>query len=211
MKKFAVLFVAFVFSAVASAIPLRFEEGKHYEVISQTASTTPMVTEYFSFYCPHCYKFEFVAKGIEKALPEGAKFKKSHVDFMRSASQETQQLLSKALVASEKLELDHAIIDAIFAHIHKERKPFNGIDDIKALFVAQGVDADKFDNAMNSFSVKGAANKMKKAQDDLSNRQVMTGVPMFIVNQKYKILSKELRSIDDYNDLVQFLLNKDKS
>jgi thiol:disulfide interchange protein DsbA len=209
MKKFAVLFFALVFSTVASAIPLRFEEGKHYEVISKNASTTPVVTEYFSFYCPHCYKFEFVAKGMEKALPKGVKFEKSHVDFMRSASQETQQNLSRAMVAAEKLGLGHKIIDAIFDQIHKQRKPFKDMADIKKLFVANGVSEDKFDKAMNSFSVKGAANKMKKSQDDLSNRRVMTGVPMFIVNNKYKLLSKELRSIEDYNELVQFLLNKD--
>jgi thiol:disulfide interchange protein DsbA len=208
MKKFAVLFVTLLFSTMVSAIPLRFEEDKHYQVISKTASTTPVVTEYFSFYCPHCFKFEFVAKGIEKALPAGTKFEKSHVDFMRSASQETQQLLSRALIASQKLKLGHKIIDAIFDHIHTQSKPFSDINDIKALFVANGIAAEEFDNAMNSFSVKGAANKMKKAQEDLSNRQVMTGVPMFIVNNKYKIISKELRSQQDYNDLVQFLLTK---
>ena len=102
MKKIAVLFIAMVFSTMASAIPLRFEEGKHYEVVGKIASATPNVTEYFSFYCPHCYKFEGIVRSLEESLPKGVKFKKSHVDFMRSASPETQRALSRAMVVGEK-------------------------------------------------------------------------------------------------------------
>lgn len=209
MKKFAVLFVTLLFSSMVSAIPLRFEEGKHYEVVSKVASTTPNVTEFFSFYCGHCYKFEFIAKSLEKSLPEGVSFKKSHVDFLRAASQETQQSLTRALVVGEKLGIKGKITDAIFSQIHEKRQPFSSNDDIKSLFVANGADGKKFDQLMKSFGVKGAANKMKKVQDELSSRQVLTGVPMFLVNDKYKIVSKELRSMDDYNALVEFLLAMD--
>lgn len=208
MKKIAVLFVTLLFSSIANAVPELWQEGVHYQVINENASSEPNVTEFFSFYCPHCYKFEFVAREIEKTLPDGAKFKKSHVDFMRTTSTETQQALSRALVAAEKLNVGHEMVDAIFEHIHKKREAFKDEEDIKKLFIANGIDAAKYDKVIKSFSVKGEANKMKKAQDELSKNRVLTGVPMFIVNDKYKLLSRELRSMEDYLSLVKFLLAK---
>lgn len=208
MKKIAVSFVALLFSSLifnAQAV-LKFKEGTHYEVISKTASSQPNVTEFFSFYCPHCYKFEFVAKQLEKDLPENATFKKSHVDFMRTTSAATQQALSRALIVAEKFDVGHKMVNAIFVHIHKEKKNFSNEADIRQLFVDNGIDGDKFDKAMKSFSVKGAASKMKKAQNDLGPK--LTGVPMFVVNDKYKVLGRELKSMEDYQELVQFLLAK---
>jgi thiol:disulfide interchange protein DsbA len=206
MKKFAVLFIALVFSTMASAIPLRFEEGKHYEVIAKVASDKPNLTEYFSFYCPHCFRFESVANELEKSMPEGAKFVKSHVDFMRSASPAVQQALTRAMVAGDKMGMKHKVVDAIFKQIHVDRKPFTGEDDVHALISTLGGDSDKFKKLMSSFGIKGAANKMKKTQDDLTARNILTSVPLFIVNDKYKINAKELKSMDDYKELVAFLL-----
>jgi thiol:disulfide interchange protein DsbA len=208
MKKFTALIFTLLISSMASATPWLFEEGKHYEVVAKVASAKPTVTEYFSFYCPHCFKFEFVARQIEDALPEGASFAKSHVDFMRTASSEVQQSLTSAMVTAEKMGVKHKIVDAIFSRIHKERKAFKDDADIRALFAANGVDVEKFDKLNRSFAVQSAAKQMKKAQDDLSRRQVLTSVPTFIVNNKYKILPRELRSVADYNSLVEYLLAK---
>ena len=95
MNKFALhlyaLLATLLFSAAVSAIPLRFEEGKHYDIISQNASDKAVLTEYFSFYCPHCYRFEAAVAQIKPALPNGIEFEKSHVDFMRAASPKTQK------------------------------------------------------------------------------------------------------------------------
>ncbi|MFT4926989.1 MAG: thiol:disulfide interchange protein DsbA [Phenylobacterium sp.] len=212
MKKIAQSFAVLMLSALffsAQANVLLFEEGKHYEVIGQTASSKPNITEFFSFYCPHCFKFEFIAEGIEHNLPENVTFKKSHVDFLRAASPETQHALTRAMVTAQKLKVGHKMVKAIFEHIHTQKQTFTGEADIRKLFVANGIDGKQFDSAMKSFGVKGAANQMKKAQDTLSAKRALTGVPMFVVNDKYKILSKELRSLEDYNALVQFLLSKD--
>ncbi|MCJ8271124.1 MAG: thiol:disulfide interchange protein DsbA/DsbL [Psychrosphaera sp.] len=206
MKKFAVLFITLLFSSMVSAIPLRFEEGKHYQVVNKVADTNPNVTEYFSFYCQHCFKFERIVEQIEKSMPKGAQFKKSHVDFMRNASAATQQSLSRALVVGEKMGIGHKITAAIFKQIHVDIKPFKSDDDIKALFAANGADVDQYSKLMKSFGVKGAANKMKKDQDSLSSRQILDSVPMLIVNNKFKINSREIRSLDDYNALIEFLL-----
>ena len=52
---------------------------------------------------------------------------------------------------------------------------------------------------------------MKKEQDALSGRRVLTGVPTFIVNGKYKILNQGLsreNQDEEFKQLVNFLLTQ---
>lgn len=206
MKKFAALFIAFIFTSVASAIPLRFEEGKHYEVISNVSTPEPTLTEYFSFYCPHCFRFEPLAKSLKASLPKNAKFVKSHVDFMRNASKETQGALSRAMIVGEKMKMGDKVTEAIFEHIHVKRESFNSEEDVTKFMATLGGDTKKLQKLLNSSGAKRAAGKMKTMQEKLSAQNVLTSVPMFIVNGKYKINSRELRSEQEYKDLVAYLI-----
>lgn len=194
MKKLLGLFAALVFSASSFAIDL--EEGVHYEVIDKKSAGTakPVIKEFFSYYCPHCLAFEPLAKNLKgKAEKEGFKFVKSHVDFLRAAGPEVQHMLTKALVASEKLKAPQ-VNDAIFNYIQNQRAVISNEKDIRNLFVINGVDGAAFDKVFNSFAVTAAAKKMKKEQDELSGKRVLTGVPTFIINDKYKILTSGFKA-----------------
>ena len=46
----------------------KFTEGDYYKVLDQPQSTTPVVTEFFSLYCPHCYQFEPMIRQLPKTL-----------------------------------------------------------------------------------------------------------------------------------------------
>lgn len=189
MKKLLGLFSALIFSASVFAVDL--QEGVHYEVIDKKSSGTvkPEVKEFFSYYCPHCMTFEPLAKSLkEKSKKEGFKFVKSHVDFLRAAGPEIQFMLTKALVASERLKAPQ-VNDAIFNYIQKQRAAITSERDIRNIFVINGVDGEKFDKVFNSFAVTSAAKKMKKVQDEYSRKGILTGVPTFVVNGKYKIIN----------------------
>ncbi len=80
MKALFTLFSALLLSVSAHAA--KFEQGTHYKVLDVEKSATPKVTEFFSFYCPHCYKFESVVENLKPALADGVKFEKVHVAFM---------------------------------------------------------------------------------------------------------------------------------
>jgi len=188
MKKLLCLVSALFFSASLFAVELK--PGVHYEVIDNaTASSKPEIKEYFSYYCPHCFTFEPLADRLKAGEDKGNyKFVKSHVDFLRAAGPEIQFMLTKALVTSDTLNVP-AASKAIFNYIHKQRAPFTEEKDIRNLFVLNGVEGEKFDKVFNSFAVTAAAKKMKKDQDELNRKRVLTGVPTFIVNNKYKILT----------------------
>ena len=198
MRKLCSLVLLLVFTNILYAMDL--EEGVHYEVISDVQTSTPEIKEFFSFYCSHCYAFEPLAKSITaRSAKEDVKFVKSHVNFLRGASADTQHMLTKALVVSKSLQNDK-ISDAIFDYIHKSRAGFSDLKDVKNLFLIQGVSGDKFDKLYNSFSVKAEANKMKKAQETLVSSGALKGVPTFIVNGKYKIVNSgfKAKSYDEW-------------
>lgn len=210
MKKLTALLVGALLLPVA-VFAAQFEEGKHYEVISEQATAKPEVKEFFSFYCPACFSYEPKVQALAKQLPAGTELKKVHVDFLQQATPEIQVTLAKAYLVGKNLGKGDQIASAFFNHIHLDRKSFANEEDIKAVVVANGIDADTYDKAIKSFTVAGGAKQMKKEQDTLSARRVLTGVPMFVVNGKYKILSQGLsreNQDEEFNQLVKFLLTQ---
>ncbi|NVK24919.1 MAG: thiol:disulfide interchange protein DsbA/DsbL [Gammaproteobacteria bacterium] len=199
MKRLLCVMAALFFSASLFAVELK--EGVHYEVFDKTSPSTgkPEIKEFFSYYCPHCLSFEPLAERLEAGQKKGNyKFVKSHVDFLRAAGPEIQFMLTKALVTAETLNVP-AASKAIFNYIHRQRAAITKEKDIRNLFVLNGVDGEKFDKVFNSFAVTAGAKKMKKDQDELSKKRVLTGVPTFIVNNKYKILNSgfEAKTYDE--------------
>ncbi|MBB1407268.1 MAG: thiol:disulfide interchange protein DsbA/DsbL [Pseudoalteromonas nigrifaciens] len=195
----------------ATSFAATFEEGVHYEVVSERATKKPEVKEFFSFYCPACNNMEPLVAEIKPMLDKGVKFKKSHVDFVGVRDTEHQQMISQALATAEVLPQKDKIIAAIFSHIHTKRANFNELADVKDVFVAQGVDGDKFDKLFKSFSVRTLSSKMKRDQDYFKEKGALRGVPTFIVNGKYKLLLGRESGISepaDITNLINYLASK---
>ncbi|MBV2130363.1 thiol:disulfide interchange protein DsbA/DsbL [Arsukibacterium indicum] len=212
MKKLLSLcFVALLLPLAVSANS-KFVEGKHYEVIAEQASAKPVVKEYFSFFCGGCYGFEPVAQSLAKKLPDDTEFKKVHVDFIRAASPEIQNMLARAYLVGKNMGKGDQIASAIFNQIHRSRVPFTSEDDVRSLMLINDIEAEEYEKAMRSFSVRGAASQMKKEQTELSESRVLSSVPMLVVNDKYKILNESLnqRNLEnELQELISYLLQKD--
>ncbi|CCQ12769.1 Periplasmic thiol:disulfide interchange protein DsbA [Pseudoalteromonas luteoviolacea B = ATCC 29581] len=190
------------------ALAAEFEEGKHYSTLSLEKSAEAKVTEFFSFYCPHCYRFEPVAQALEKSLPEGVAFEKSHVNFLGGLSPQTQSNLSYAYIIAEHHGKEKAVAANIFKAIHQQNQRFTDIKDLKALMAVNGIDEAQFDAAMVSMPVIAAEKQMIDAQEKFSNIGALSGVPTFIVNDKYKLNTSAIRSQEEFNELVSYLLKK---
>ncbi len=211
MKKWLVAAVAAMLLPLAVSAS-NFEQGKHYQVIAEQKTAKPEVKEYFSFYCGGCYAFEPIAQSLAKNLPEGIEFKKSHVDFIRAASPEIQNALARAYVSAKNLGKGDQMATAIFNQIHRSRVPFRSEDDLRSLAQINDIDGDTFDKAMRSFPVRGAVGQMSREQAALTESRVLTGVPMLVVNGKYKIINESLDQRNfqaEMQALVNYLLSKD--
>ena len=170
-----------------------YKEGVHYAVINQGPKAQQLeIKEYFSFLCPHCFQFYLnVLPKLEKHLPKGVKFTQSHVDFLGG---QTGKDLSRAFAVAELLNVKDKMDKVLFDTIHVKRQHIVNMSDIRKLFVANGVDGKEFDSVVNSFAVNARVAKMARdAKDDQIN-----GVPELVINGKYKVLKKEIKTWDDF-------------
>jgi len=200
MKKvFAVLLGLMLLPFTAQSAD--FKEGTHYQVIKQTATATPEITEYFSFYCPHCFKFEPLMENLKKSLPSDVKINKNHVNFL---GKEMGPELTKAYAAAQILQVEDKVASIIFDQIHTQRKNINGREDVLAIFEKAGVSRTEAEGALASFPTSGIASQMKRNTETFEIR----GVPTLIVNGKYKVNTSSVSSNQEFIDLVIFLTQK---
>jgi protein dithiol oxidoreductase (disulfide-forming) len=199
MKK-ALLMAAALLLAPMTALAAQYQEGVHYTVINEgPASAKPEITEFFSFYCPHCYNFsKTVIPMLEKRLPDGVSFSQAHVDFI---NKDMGPEMSRAFAVARQLNVDKKIESALFAAIHDKKQHFTSRDDLRALFVANGVEGKDFDAASNSFMVNAQMSKMKR---DTENAK-LSSVPSLVVNGKYRVETGAIKSFDEMLDIAFYL------
>ena len=212
MKKIQQLFMVLLmplFALSMTACAEQYTEGKQYTKVNDTITTKAEVREYFSFYCPHCLRFEPFMEQVKKDLPEGVKFERNHVDFLRAASPKVQAMLTKSVVVAEQLGMGDKLVTAVFNYIQVQKAVVTSEKDIRSVFVLNGADGKKFDKLMKSFSVNSKAKFLKKSQDNMAKKGALKGVPTMIVNGKYRINTQELDRNNfeqDYQNLIKHLL-----
>ncbi|MDO4698888.1 MAG: DsbA family protein [Pasteurellaceae bacterium] len=199
MKKFALkttlLALSALFAVANTSVAQSFTEGKEYIQVRQAPSAQKEVVEFFSFYCPHCYDFELVYKipsDIKKGLPQDAKLVQYHVDFLGRQSEN----LTRAWALAMALGAEDKVKTALFEGAQKDA--FKSMDDIRAVFIANGISAEQFDGGINSFAVNGLVNKQKQLAEEFKVR----GVPAFFVNGQYQI---NVEGFSDSNSTEEFV------
>ncbi|MBR9876509.1 thiol:disulfide interchange protein DsbA/DsbL [Vibrio sp. J1-1] len=197
MKKLFVLFSMLMLSLSAQAA--QFNQGEHYKVLDLEASKKPVVTEFFSFYCPHCNSFEPIIQQLKKQLPEGVKLQKNHVSFMGGSMGPS---MSKAFATMVALKVEDKMVPVMFNRIHNLRKAPRDDAELRQIFLDEGVDEKKFDSAFKGFAVDSMVRRMDKQFEDSG----LTGVPAVIVNNKYLVQAQSIKTMDEYFALVNYLL-----
>ncbi|OVZ88459.1 thiol:disulfide interchange protein DsbA [Yersinia alsatica] len=206
MKNVLLALVGMVMAFSASAA--QFTDGTQYQTLNKPVTGEPQVLEFFSFYCPHCYQFEevyHVPQTVKKALPEGVKMTRYHVEFLGPLGKE----LTQAWAVAMALGVEEKVTPLMFEGVQKTQT-VQTPDDIRNVFIKAGVSGEDYDAALNSFVVKSLVVQQQKAAEDLQLR----GVPAMFVNGKYMIKNDgmDTSSMDNYvkqyADVVKFLLTQ---
>lgn len=193
------------------ALAINFMEGVHYDVIDDRVielAEHPVITEYFSFFCPGCRSLENILPEIKSGLPTGMTFKKVHVDFIPGVADELQQLLTGAYALSIIEGRDDHLVSTIFSHIHDKKLGIKSINDIISLLVESGIGQTIAANKLISEDVATVVNKMNTEQLNLSINGYLKTVPTLMVNNKYVILLSGLDRNDpltQLNELIAYL------
>ena len=172
------------------------QEGKQYVQVSQQASQQKEVIEFFSFYCPHCYAFEMeykIPQQVVDALPKDVKFKQYHVNFLGHQSENLTRAWALAMALGAESKVKSPLFEAA------QKDALKSMDDIRAIFLSNGITAEQFDGGINSFAVNGLVNKQVNAAEQFKVR----GVPDFYVNGKFRVNPEGLNYDDFVKDYVQ--------
>ncbi len=203
MKNVFRLLVLMLFAPLAFGAT--WQEGVHYQRLAAVQPTDTgdkiEVRELFWYGCPHCYH-------LEPELREWLKKKPDDVAFVRMPAVLGPQwaLLARAYYTAEVLGVLDKVHDRIFERIHKERKRIRTADDVKAIFVEQGVAEADFDNAFNSFAVVTKTNRSRRVREMYG----ITGVPTFIVNGKYRTSATMAGGNRQMLEVVDYLVEQER-
>jgi thiol:disulfide interchange protein DsbA len=186
----AVLVCSAGLSAWAADAPV---EGQDYQLLNPPQPTSMpgkiVVTEFFSYQCPHCYQFFPVVTSWANKLPKDVLFERVPVSLGRSNWVPIEQAFY-ALQAMDKLEqLDRLIFNAI----NVQSVQLFDEASITAFVAKQGIDPAQFKAAYDSFGVKSS---VARAEQQMRTHRVQ-GTPTLVVDGKYVILNEGTKGFED--------------
>jgi thiol:disulfide interchange protein DsbA len=189
----------------------KWQAGVNYDPVvpAQPTSVAPgkvEVMEVFWLACPHCYALEPRIRSWLKSTP-------AYIQFVRVPViwQEAHRAHARLYYTLEALGRDDLVakaFDTIHQDLENRMPPLIGQSEeetyrLQQQFAAQnGVSADDFSKAYNSFSV---SSNLQRAEE-ITQRYHVQGVPFFVVNGKYSAdvaqAGSETKLIELINDLA---------
>ena len=183
-----------------------YQAGTHYDVITPAIRTTSgdkiEVVEFFAYSCGHCYNFEPALQQWKKQQGEDVVLVPSPAVW--SAPMEPH---AKAFYTAQALGVLDKMHDVIFAAMHVDRKRLTGEDELRALFVANGVSAEDFNKAFRSF---GVGSQVRQAQARAKGARI-TGTPEMMVAGKYRITTRKAGSQANMLKIAEYLIEKERA
>jgi len=155
-------------------------EGTHFVRLTPPVATSSPgkieVIEFFWYGCPHCNAFEPALDAWSKALPADVAFRRVPAAF--NDSWVPHQRIFYAL---ESMDLLPAMHRKVFYAIHGQRMRLDKPSDITAFMASNGIDAAKFGQAYESFTVQTKARQATQ----LTNAYKIDGVPALGIQGRY--------------------------
>ncbi|NRR34233.1 thiol:disulfide interchange protein DsbA/DsbL [Oxalobacteraceae bacterium] len=134
------------------------------------------VTEFFAYYCPHCYAFEPLLDAWVKKQGDNIVYKRVHVS--RDESVLPQQKLFFTLEAMGLVEQMH---NKVFAEMHLAHNRLNRDEMVFDFIAKQGIDRQKFIDTYRSF---GVAARLRKASAMMEGYRIDSW-PMIAIDGRF--------------------------
>lgn len=193
--------IAFPGAVAEAAEPV---EGRDYQRINPAVPTSDpariVVTQFFSYQCPHCYKFEKPHAAWASKLPADVKPERAAVSIGHAGWVPAAQAFY-ALSAMKKVP---AIDDALFGAIHRERLGLTDEAGIATWVAKQGIDRAEFEKMARSFSVQL---QMRRA-DEQSRKIRLPSVPTIVIDGRYLVTIRDDGDFRDQLALVDTLIER---
>lgn len=193
-------------------------EGSDYMVLEKPIpNADKTLIKVFSYACPFCYKYDkAVTPEVVKKTADVVTFIPFHLEtkgeYGKQASEVFAVLIAKDKAAGLSLLDDKSLFKkakfAYYAAYHDKKERWSDGKDPDA-FIQTGLDSvgmtrADFDAALKEPQVQETLVTWKASYDVAK----IQGVPAYVVNGKYLIYTKSIKSIDGMADLVKELASK---
>lgn len=170
-------------AAVSQSQAGEYQEGRDYKVVSGIPEAEgPVVREFFSYNCPHCYHQDPQINATAELLKGKVAFERTPVGAGR-----TQWIMSqKAYFIANKFKVVNQVHSEIFQRIHEQHLPFQHDEDLVSFFTQQGLAKADIEKTLASADISLALANYD-SQTQLSG---IAGVPSLLVKGKYLIVNK---------------------
>jgi thiol:disulfide interchange protein DsbA len=192
----------FAASAVAAtpAAKINPVAGRDYWLIEPAQPVSDqrvIVTEVFSYACPHCAHFQPYAEELKAKLPKGATFQ-----LLPAVFQDGWEPFARAFYTAQALGVLERTHQALFDAIHRDHAPLHTLADLAQHFYANyGVDPATFLSTASSFVIEG---KLADAKQLVRDYQV-DATPTLIIDGKYRVTANAENGIG-FAEMVQITL-----
>lgn len=189
-----------ILSASFTLQAANFEEGKDYVTVTGISEAQqPVLREFFSYNCPHCYNQEPLIESTVTLLGKEIHFERTPV----GAGRPSWQLSQLAYYVAQKLNMTKQTHGAIFKQIQVNAEQFTRPEQVKAFFVSQGAKAEDVEATINSVDAQFTLMNYD-SQAELAG---IKGVPSLLVNGRY-MLTSTAHTPEELAALVMFLAAK---
>ncbi|MCL5272203.1 MAG: thiol:disulfide interchange protein DsbA/DsbL [Gammaproteobacteria bacterium] len=187
------------------AFAAEFVEGKDYKVVTAAPqelakSKIPVITEFFSYGCPWCYKID--PSVTEWAGKMGAN---AHLVRVPVVFKPEWDLYAKAYYTASTLALSDKLSPQLFKAIQEEKNPLASKQAMIDFFVAHGVDREIAKSAFENSPTIDM--RVENGMSLMANYQI-NGVPAFVINNKYKTDLHMAGSQERLFQILDYLVRK---
>jgi len=198
------LLCAAIIGSTANAEPLvaRYLPGEHYQLIdapvAYSGDRMPVI-EFFLYSCPHCFALDAAVTRWQQSLPDDVSFRRVPVLYQAAG-----RFYARLFYTAKTLGVLERMHAKIFAAIHTQGKRLDNFQAARALFVANGVNGERFKVAFNS----PAIDKQIAHAAQLMRAFAVRSVPSLGVAGRYWINGRMAGSNEAMFDVAEFLLQK---
>ena len=205
----APLFAA-VFSLPAAAEG--FTEGTHYRKLpNDLPDAKGKLVKIFSYDCPFCFRYDTAVD--PKAVPAveqrfGLKFEPRSLEQKGAYGRAASEFFAMCILADRKagvsLEAPQSLFrkakDAAYTAYHRKNERWSAGEAafVKTLCEATGIPEAEFAKARASAPVRSLADSWRACYEAAK----LQGIPAYVVNGRYLVMTREIRSVEGFIELV---------
>jgi thiol:disulfide interchange protein DsbA len=185
--------------AAAPAKPALVAGRDYFPIVP--AQPTPadhvVVTEVFSYACPHCAEFQPYANELKSKLPKGVEFA-----LLPAVFNAMWEPYARAFYTAQSMGLVNSTHQALFDAIHRDHEPLRTIQDLANLFYAKhGANPGEFLSTATSFVIEG---EMTQGNQKVRDYQV-DATPSLVIDGKYRVVANGEHGIG-FQQMVEIAL-----